>query len=65
MLSLGNQDELDLQEMSFADPDVEAGRRLFLGEDGANRACSFCHDNAGANPPIRVQRKLRHWRPWV
>ena len=31
MLSLGRQDELDLEEMSFADPDVEAGRRLFLG----------------------------------
>ena len=49
MLSLGRQDELDLEAMSFADPDVEAGRRLFLGEDGANRACSFCHANAGAN----------------
>jgi cytochrome c peroxidase len=49
MLSLGRQDELDLEELSFADPDVEAGRRLFLGEDGANRACSFCHHNAGAN----------------
>jgi hypothetical protein len=22
-----------------------------LGEDGANRACSFCHGNAGANTP--------------
>ena len=49
MLSLGRQDEFDLEEMSFADADVDAGRRLFLGEDGANRACSFCHDNAGAN----------------
>jgi hypothetical protein len=49
MLSLGRQDELDLAAMSFADPDVDAGRRLFLGEDGANRACSFCHHNAGAN----------------
>jgi hypothetical protein len=48
MLSLGRQDELDLQGMSFADPDVEAGRRLFLGLDGG-RACSFCHANAGAN----------------
>jgi mono/diheme cytochrome c family protein len=49
MLSLGRKDELDLEAMSFADPDVEAGRRLFLGEDGANRSCSFCHGNAGAN----------------
>ncbi len=49
MLSLGRQDEFDLEAMSFADADADAGRRLFLGEDGANRACSFCHDNAGAN----------------
>jgi hypothetical protein len=49
MLSLGRQDEFDLEEMSFADADADAGRRLFLGQDGANRACSFCHANAGAN----------------
>jgi hypothetical protein len=49
LLALGRQDELDLEEMSFADPDVDAGRRLFLGQDGVNRACSFCHHNAGAN----------------
>jgi cytochrome c peroxidase len=49
MLSLGRQDEFDLEEMSFADADAEAGRRLFLGLDGANRECSFCHHNAGAN----------------
>jgi hypothetical protein len=49
LLSLGNQDELDLATMEFADPDLDAGRRLFMGQDGANRACSFCHHNAGAN----------------
>jgi cytochrome c peroxidase len=49
MLSLGRRDEFDLEEMSFADDDADAGRRLFLGLDGANRACSFCHGNAGAN----------------
>jgi hypothetical protein len=49
MLSLGRRDEFDLEEMSFADADAEAGRRLFLGQDGANRECSSCHHNAGAN----------------
>jgi hypothetical protein len=49
ILSLGRQNEFDLEEMSFADASAEAGRRLFLGLDGANRACSFCHHNAGAN----------------
>jgi hypothetical protein len=48
LLSLGRQEELDLEAISFADPDVEEGRLLFMGE-GVNRACSFCHHNAGAN----------------
>jgi hypothetical protein len=48
MLSLGRQDEFNLEALSFADPAADAGRRLFVGE-GVNRACSFCHDNAGAN----------------
>jgi hypothetical protein len=49
MLSLGRRDEFELEEMSFLDADADAGRRLFMGQDGASRACSFCHDNAGAN----------------
>jgi cytochrome c peroxidase len=49
MLSLGRRDEFDLEAMSFFDADADAGRRLFMGELPANRACSFCHDNAGAN----------------
>jgi hypothetical protein len=49
ILSLGRQNEFDLEEMSFADEAADAGRRLFLGLDGANRACSFCHHSAGAN----------------
>jgi cytochrome c peroxidase len=48
MLSLGRRDEFDLEAMSFADPEADAGRLLFMGE-GVNRACSFCHENAGAN----------------
>lgn len=47
-LSLGRQDELDLAELTFVDPDVEEGKQLFNGV-GVNRACSFCHSNAGAN----------------
>jgi cytochrome c peroxidase len=49
MLSLGRRDEFDLEEMSFEDEAAEAGRLLFMGEPPANRACSFCHHNAGAN----------------
>jgi cytochrome c peroxidase len=47
-LSLGRQTEIDLLPMSFADPDVHAGKDLFEGV-GINRGCSFCHSNAGAN----------------
>ena len=48
MLSVGRQEELDLGAMTFTDPAVENGKLLFNGE-GANRACSTCHANAGAN----------------
>ena len=47
--SLGRTEETDLSAMAFGDPAVDAGRRLFLGEDGVNRGCSACHGNAGAN----------------
>ena len=46
--SLGRQTEIDLAAMNFANPDVQAGRDLFNGV-GINRACSACHNNAGAN----------------
>jgi hypothetical protein len=47
-LSLGRQVELDLATMDFDDPDVQMGKDLFNGV-GINRACSNCHNNAGAN----------------
>lgn len=47
-LSLGRQTELDLATMSFATADTRIGMDLFNGI-GTNRACSFCHNNAGAN----------------
>lgn len=46
-LSLGRQHEIDLASITFADPLVEEGKRLF--DDGTNRECSDCHTNAGAN----------------
>jgi hypothetical protein len=53
-LFLGRQNEINLAAMNFADPfdgegdEINEGKRLFNGE-GANRACSSCHHNAGAN----------------
>ena len=58
LLSLGRQNELDLEVLEFASPDVDAGRRLFLGKDGANRACSGCHGNAGANNAAGLNRNF-------
>jgi hypothetical protein len=53
-LSLGRQEEIDLSAMSFAEPTAELGKQLFVNDDGSgvpllNRACSECHENAGAN----------------
>ena len=56
--SLGRQEELDLEAMQFADRNVDAGRRLFLGENGANRACNGCHGNAGANNSAGLNRNF-------
>jgi len=47
-LSLGRQTELDLETMSFKTSATRTGKDLFNGI-GTNRACSFCHNNAGAN----------------
>jgi hypothetical protein len=46
--SLGRQKELDLAAMQFSDQNVDAGRRLFLGDED-DRSCHGCHGNAGAN----------------
>ncbi len=43
-LSLGRQEELDLQNMTFLDPSVNGGKGRFLGQD----KCHQCHGNAGA-----------------
>lgn len=48
MLSLGRQEDIDLAALTFTEEAVENGKLLFNGE-GVNRACSFCHMNAGAN----------------
>ncbi len=53
MLSLGRQQELDLNELRLADGDAEEGRRLFMAEDSLNKTvkaakCNICHQNAGA-----------------
>ena len=41
--------------MNFADADVQAGRDLFNAPArGINRACSACHNNAGANDADRL-----------
>ena len=47
-LSLGRQEELDLNAIHFLDPNVSAGRDSFVdtGNEGAN--CQVCHTDAGA-----------------
>jgi cytochrome c peroxidase len=54
LLSMGRQEEIDLAAMTFSDPAVELGKKLFNNDDGdgnpmTNRACAACHMNAGAN----------------
>jgi cytochrome c peroxidase len=55
--SLGRQTEIDLAAMNFANTDVQAGRDLFNGV-GINRACSACHNNAGANTAAGLNRNF-------
>ena len=55
--SLGRQTEIDLATMNFANPDVQAGKDLFNGV-GINRACSACHNNAGANNAAGFNRNF-------
>lgn len=56
-LSLGRQTEVDLANIDFADPDVQTGKDLFNGI-GINRACSACHNNAGANNAAGFNRNF-------
>jgi len=53
MLSLGRQQDLNLQTLRLTDANAERGRVLFITEDsqgGTVRAakCNICHGNAGA-----------------
>jgi hypothetical protein len=49
MRSVGRQTDIDLEAMTFADPDAELGKLLFLNQDATvDRACHACHANAGA-----------------
>ena len=61
ILSVGRQEEVDLNALSFSDPDVEEGRLLFMGQQGINRSCIGCHTNAGAEngSGININRDTR------
>ena len=50
LLFVGRQKEINLKAMTFTEEIVEEGKRVFRGE-GTNRACTACHENAGANQP--------------
>ena len=58
MLTLGRQAELDLETMALSDPDVNAGRDLYLRstndpDNGLKAAkCQRCHANGGALRPV-------------
>lgn len=45
--SVGRMNELDLAQVSLADPGAERGRLSYIG--GPARRCNTCHSNAGAN----------------
>jgi hypothetical protein len=47
-LSLGRQEEIDLQQVPSRDPEVQAGHEMFLGFG----KCAQCHSNAGANAEL-------------
>jgi cytochrome c peroxidase len=56
LLSVGRQEELELRErfpgeLVLKDPDAEAGKRLFRGDESPPNTptCMGCHGNAGAN----------------
>jgi cytochrome c peroxidase len=50
-LSVGRDADPDLSTMSFLDPDVEAGKAIFVngtGDPQAGGKCNACHANGGA-----------------
>jgi hypothetical protein len=50
-LSIGRDADPDLSTLSFLDPEVEAGKSIFVGGTGDPQAggrCSACHANGGA-----------------
>ncbi|MCI0506403.1 MAG: hypothetical protein L0Z73_09880 [Gammaproteobacteria bacterium] len=50
MLSIGRQQELDLNSLTCKDPGVDAGKILFRdGNPPGSVTCNNCHGNAGAN----------------
>jgi hypothetical protein len=54
-LSLGRAEDIDLSTMTFLDPNVQAGKNLFVNGTGRPEALGscggFCHVNAGALSP--------------
>jgi cytochrome c peroxidase len=44
MRALGRTNEINLNSLTFSDPDADAGRVRFI-----NSLCNTCHNNAGAN----------------
>jgi hypothetical protein len=49
-LSLGRQNELNLERVRLFDVQADEGRQAFL--DPARGRCNFCHANAGANSQV-------------
>ncbi len=52
-LSLGRQQETDLNSLTLSHQDAEKGRKMFLADDSQNQTvqaakCNICHRNAGA-----------------
>jgi len=63
MLSLGRQQDLDLQTLRLTDEKAEQGRVLFITEDSQNQQveaakCTLCHSNAGALTANGINRNF-------
>jgi cytochrome c peroxidase len=65
-VSLGRKTEISLDGVTspalvFADPNVEAGKALFLNapsRNGQGRSCNGCHNDAGANDANGANRQF-------
>jgi cytochrome c peroxidase len=59
-LSLGRQAEVNLAALGFTDSFVTAGKALFGNAPSRNgtRSCAACHNNAGANNAVGVNRNF-------